>query len=117
VLRVRLVTNGPSAGLQDVGPLPPQGMTLKMQPGMTSGGAGMTLETQLGTHWRRGHNTEDAVGDDAGDAGMVLKTRSVHLGAGCLSQSWENSPDLPPALWVTRSPSIRIDRSTDLHMS
>src|SRR3954463_6724835 len=31
--------------------------------------------------------------------------------------SWVNSPDLPPALCVNRSASIRMPRSTDLHMS
>ena len=31
--------------------------------------------------------------------------------------SWANSPDLPPALWVSRTASMRMPRSTDLHMS
>ncbi len=33
------------------------------------------------------------------------------------AHGWLNSPDLPPALWVTRNASIRIERSTALHMS
>ena len=32
-------------------------------------------------------------------------------------QGWTNSPDLPPALWVRRTASMRMPRSTDLHMS
>jgi hypothetical protein len=38
-------------------------------------------------------------------------------GRGGKLYSCENAPDLPPSLWVTRSASIRIDRSTALHMS
>src|SRR6185312_1634696 len=55
------------------------------------------------------------VGDELYREATVGTRTAVHPIA--LVQSWLNSPDLPPALWVRRSASMRMPRSTDLHIS
>ena len=56
-------------------------------------------------------STDAIVSSRALNQRLYARRRSATL------QSWVNSPDLPPALCVTRSASTRIERSTALHMS
>ena len=53
----------------------------------------------------------------AGSGEKAAVMRATASATGIMAQGARNSPDRPPALWVSRTSVMRMPRSAALHMS